>query len=151
MFLYCSPWKVKRQIRALEGHLSAQLTLLKACRARAAAFPDATLSQAWIGHFIRLTNAMAAVGGGIANIRHAATSVPLLCLRLPALPRLPGEAGPFTFWKTTSGEFCKPISGLASSPAKRGRGTAEGGGGAWSRTARSAVEGISLIASRQGG
>src|ERR1051325_9771066 len=89
--------------RALEEHLRAQLTLATACRDRAFAAPDPRLRSAWIGPFIRISNAMAATGSAIARLQ-AARGAPipgLFALGLPDLPVLPEERGPTPF------DFCE--------------------------------------------
>src|SRR5256885_11354144 len=92
---------------ALEEHLRAQLTLGKACRDRAVAARDPHLRSAWIGHAVRVSNAMAATGSALARLRYAgggiARALPLAPLCLPGLPRLPeeGEGIPQDFRKTT--------------------------------------------------
>src|SRR5690349_8885753 len=98
---------MNRLERALEEHLRAQVTLAEECRGRAVAARDPRLASAWIGHFIRVSNAMAATGGAIARLRHAGSGAAMLtlpALRLPGLPPLPdeGEEVPQRIRKTTS-------------------------------------------------
>src|SRR5256885_17094490 len=78
---------------ALESHLRAELILARRCRDRAMAAADAPLHSAWIGHFVRISHAMAATGNAIASLPAACgvtVSLPLT-LRLPSLPRLPEQ------------------------------------------------------------
>jgi hypothetical protein len=78
-------------VRGLEEHLRTQLRLAKDCRARALAAGDARLRSAWLGHFVRVSRAMAATGSAIAQVRHAggaAAMFDLPTVHLPALPRL---------------------------------------------------------------
>jgi hypothetical protein len=135
--------------RALDKHLRAQLTLLEGCRDRAMAARDPRLCSVWIGHFLHLSNAMAATGGVIARLRHAGSGAAILSLaplRLPGLPHLPeeGEGVPSQIGKTTPGgisSHTKSLRASLSSPACGGepaldliwgaeqakRGEAEGG------------------------
>src|SRR6185503_6499812 len=119
-------------VRALEGHLRAQLTLAEGCRNRAVAAQDLRLKSAWIGHFARVSSAMATAGSTLARVIHSrgdAADIRLVALRLPALPALPKVEGcppPREFPKTTSGEMFGNISKLQTlgfSPATRGRAT----------------------------
>src|SRR4051812_43605188 len=119
--------------RALNGHLRAQLPLLQGCRARAAA--ASRLRLAWIDHFIRLGNAMAATGGAIAQLRHTGAPIPVLRLRLPLLPSPSddGEGTPLPLPQNNPRPNCQSSQRFilpawnGSSPAQRGRGTAKGG------------------------
>src|SRR5437763_12210288 len=89
----------------LEEEVRAQVTLLMVCRDRAVvALGNPRLCSAWIGHFVRLSNAMAATGSAIAALRHADGDAAVPAFRLPALPRLPeeGEGVPSKFCKTTA-------------------------------------------------
>jgi hypothetical protein len=105
--------------RALEEHLRAQLILAEGCRGRAVAARHSRLKSAWIGHFARVSNAMAAAGSTLARVIHTpgdAANMRLVALRLPALPALPKVEGyppPREFPKTTSGEITSKLSGLS--------------------------------------
>src|SRR5689334_20098985 len=97
----------------LEDELRAQATLLEACRDRAvAALGNPRLCSAWIGHFVRLSHAMAATGSAIAALRHADGDAKVPALSLPSLPHLPkeGEGAPSSFRKTTARGISNPIS-----------------------------------------
>jgi hypothetical protein len=110
--------------RALEEHLRAQLALLEGYRDRAVAAPDPRLASAWIGHFIRISHAMAATGSAIAPLRHAgkgAQSLLIAPFALPKLPHLPeeGEGVPSQIRKTTPGAISCGNNGLPESRRPR--------------------------------
>jgi hypothetical protein len=125
-------WIARNWARALEEHLRAQLTLAEGCRDRAVAAAGPHLRSVWIGHFVRVSNAMAVTGSALARVVRAdggVASLSLAPLRLPALPRLPEEEGyppPPEFSKTTPGGISSRISSLNAffiPPGVRGRKT----------------------------
>ena len=117
----------------LEEQLRAQLRLIDGFQARARTAADPRLKSAWIGQFVRVSNAMALTGNAMARLKWApgAETRALHALCLPALPLLPGEGDPppSKNLKTTSGPIYSGIRSL-SSPACGGgaeRSEAEGG------------------------
>lgn len=97
---------------------------------RAVATEDPRLRLVWIGHFICLSRAMAAIGGAIADIRAADLRTDILAfarLRLLELSPLPAEGALSAIRKTTSRKIPSQISNLqqhALSSPVYGRGVA---------------------------
>lgn len=105
---------------ALDRHLREQLRLIQGLRERARTAGDLRLKSAWIGQFVRVSNAMAMTGNAMARLKWAPGAdhlvLPALCL--PVLPLLPeeGDPPPSKNRKTTSGTIYSGISRLACHP-----------------------------------
>ena len=107
-------------MRRLQEHLQAQGEMLEECSRRARQPCHWRLRSAWIGEFVRLSNALTETALVSGTLEKAATLDPVTALlltnlRLPKLPALPkeGETPSPKIRKTTSRQISNPISDLA--------------------------------------